>query len=102
MTQIAVVGSEQFTLGFRLAGIRRIWNVQDPQDTKGLERAALQARQDPDVSILIMETGALSKLDGRLRHELVSAVRPTLVAVGAEEDNTLREKIKQAVGVDLW
>lgn len=99
MSQIAVVGSEQFTLGFRLAGIRRIWNAQGIPD---LERAALQARQDPDVSILIMETGALSKIDGRLRHELVSAVRPTLVAVGAEEDNTLREKIKQAVGVDLW
>jgi V/A-type H+/Na+-transporting ATPase subunit F len=99
MTQIAVLGSEQFTLGFRLAGVRGILNAVEVED---LERTALKVLQNPDVSILIMETKDVSRLDGRVRHELVSSVRPTLVAVGAEEDNTLREKIKQAVGVDLW
>ena len=39
---------------------------------------------------------------GRVKSDLVSSVKPTLVAVGTDEDNTLREKIKQAVGVDLW
>jgi len=99
MTQIAIVGSEQFTLGFRLAGIRRIWNAATPEE---VERSVLKARADPEVSILVMETGDVSRLENRLRNELVSSVKPTLVAVGKEEDNTLREKIKQAVGVDLW
>ena len=51
---------------------------------------------------LILETRDVSRLSPRTKSELVSSVKPTLVAVGLDEDNTLREKIKQAVGVDLW
>ena len=99
MSELAVVGSQPFTLGFRLAGIRRIWETATEED---LERAVALARRDPDVSILILETRDVSRLSPRTKSELVSSVKPTLVAVGLDEDNTLREKIKQAVGVDLW
>ncbi|MEA3189483.1 MAG: V/A-type H+/Na+-transporting ATPase subunit [Thermoplasmata archaeon] len=99
MSEIGVVGSQQFTLGFRLAGIRRIWDAANEDE---LERAVAAARRDELVSILVMQTGDLSRLSPRTRSEIVSATKPTLVAVGLEEDNTLREKIKQAVGVDLW
>lgn len=98
MTQIAVVGTEQFTLGFRLAGIRRIWEAEGDR----LARAVQEAMQDEEISILVMETGSVQELEPRLRNQIVTSVKPTLVAVGVEEDNTLREKIKQAVGVDLW
>lgn len=94
-----MIGSDQFTLGFRLAGIDRITRAQSEDE---LERAVLQTQRDPDISILVMETNDVSRLDRRVRYEIVSSVRPTLVAVGAEEDDTLRNKIKQAVGVDLW
>jgi V/A-type H+-transporting ATPase subunit F len=99
MSELAVVGSQPFTLGFRLAGIRRIWETTSDED---LERAVAAARKDPLVSILILETKDVARLSPRVRSDLVSSVRPTLVAVGRDEDNTLREKIKQAVGVDLW
>ena len=99
--ELAVVGSQPFTLGFRLAGIRRIWETGAGSEDD-LERAVAQARKDPDVSILILETRDVSRLSPRTKSELVSSVKPTLVAVGLDEDNTLREKIKQAVGVDLW
>ena len=99
MTEIAVVGSPQFTLGFRLVGIRRIWEATGEED---LERAVGLARSHPDVSLLVLETRDLNRLSPRTRHDLVASVKPTMVAVGVEEDNTLREKIKQAVGVDLW
>ena len=99
MSEIGVIGSQQFTLGFRLAGIRRIWDAEGEDD---LERAVAAARRDDGVAILVMETSDLRKLSPRTRNELVSSVRPTMVAVGTEEDNSLREKIKQAVGVDLW
>lgn len=101
MAELGVVGSQQFTLGFRLAGIRRIWETGAGSE-EDLERAIVLARRDENVSILVMQTGDLQRLSPRTRHELVSATKPTLVAVGLEEDNTLREKIKQAVGVDLW
>jgi V/A-type H+/Na+-transporting ATPase subunit F len=99
MTEIAVIGNQQFTLGFRLAGIRRIWDATTEEE---LQRAVLDARRDNDISILVMETTDVARLDSRLRHEMVSSVKPTLVAVGEEEDDSLRNKIKQAVGVDLW
>ncbi len=98
MTQLAVVGSEPFTLGFRLAGIRKIWNAEGSD----LDAAVEAAMADEEISILIMETNTVQQLDRRLRNNIVKSVKPTLVAVGTDEDNTLREKIKQAVGVDLW
>jgi V/A-type H+-transporting ATPase subunit F len=99
MTEIAVMGSPQFTLGFRLAGVRRIFDATSEDD---LERAARSAVSDNSISILVLETGDLNRLSPRTRHELVASVNPTVVAVGMQEDSTLREKIKQAVGVDLW
>jgi len=99
MPELAVIGSPQFTLGFRLAGIRRIWDASSEED---LERAVAAARKDDAVGILIMETADVGRLSPRTRSDLVASVRPTMVAVGREDDNTLREKIKQAVGVDLW
>jgi V/A-type H+-transporting ATPase subunit F len=99
VTEIAVMGSPQFTLGFRLAGVRRIWDATSEDD---LERAARQATSDASVSILVLETADLARLSPRTRADLVASVKPTVVAVGTQEDNTLREKIKQAVGVDLW
>jgi V/A-type H+-transporting ATPase subunit F len=99
VTQIGVIGSPQFTLGFRLAGIRRIWDAESEEQ---LERAIAEARRDAEVSILVLETRDMQRISARTRHELVASVKPTAVAVGMEEDNTLREKIKQAVGVDLW
>jgi V/A-type H+-transporting ATPase subunit F len=50
----------------------------------------------------VLETADLNRLTPRTRADLVASVKPTVVAVGTQEDNTLREKIKQAVGVDLW
>ncbi len=98
MSEIAVIGSDRFTLGFRLAGIRKI----HPCDEQGLEASVRAVLDDADVSILVMETSDVSKLHERLREDLVASVKPTLVSVGMDEDNTLREKVKQAVGVDLW
>ena len=99
MSQLAVIGSDTFTLGFRLTGVRKVWPAASEEE---LERAVATARRDGEVSIIIMATRDVGRLHPRTRHELVASVRPTLVAVGKEEDNTLREKIKQAVGVDLW
>jgi len=99
MSELAVIGSETFGIGFRLAGIQKVWIADSVED---LERTVRKAQSDAAVSILVMETADVQRLDGRTRHQLVSSVKPTLVAVGVDEDNTLRDKIKQAVGVDLW
>jgi len=33
---------------------------------------------------------------------LSNSITPTVLGIGTEEDNTLRESIRKAIGVDLW
>ena len=41
-------------------------------------------------------------LSDRLRSQIADSITPTVLGIGTEEDNTLRESIKSALGVDLW
>lgn len=97
--ELAIVGSPTFTLGFRLAGVRKTFDAETPA---ALNQAVAATLRDPDVGILVLETGDLGRLDAAVRREVEKSVRPTLVTIGAEEDTNLRDKLKQALGVDLW
>jgi len=58
---------------------------------------------DQDVGILVMNNDDASLLPDALQSVLDESVVPTVVLVGGgETTQQLREKIKQAVGVDLW
>lgn len=97
--ELAVVGDNLFALGFRLAGVRKAFVLDEGASLNEAVRAALQ---DPEVGVLVMETKDVQRLEPGLRGEAESRVRPTLVAIGVHEDTQLREKLKQALGVDLW
>lgn len=98
--ELAIVGDSLFTLGFRLAGVRKTFTVGEGKTT--LNDAVRSVLNDPEAGILVMETRDVLKLEPNLRRDVEAAVRPTLVTIGVEEDTGLREKLKQAVGVDLW
>jgi V/A-type H+-transporting ATPase subunit F len=98
--EIAVVGSGEFVLGFRLAGIRKTYAAEDEERLKA---AINRAMGDPEVGILVLNTADFERIPVRLRTTLENSIRPTVVAIGAEEGGiSLREKIKRSVGVDLW
>lgn len=97
--ELAIVGDSLFVLGFRLAGVRKTFTVGEGHSINDAVRAVLN---DPEAGILVMETRDVQKLEPNLRRDVEAAVRPTLVTIGVEEDSGLREKLKQAVGVDLW
>jgi V/A-type H+/Na+-transporting ATPase subunit F len=99
MQEIAVIGSPEFTLGFRLVGVRSTIDATDPTE---LQTAAQTILEREDVGILVMDQSDFDKLPEDLRLKIRSSIRPTLVAIGLTEDSALREQIKQAVGVDLW
>lgn len=42
------------------------------------------------------------ELEPSLRKKLSNSVKPTVIAIGSEVDQGLRDRIKTAVGVDLW
>ena len=97
--EIAVIGNSDFVLGFRLAGIRKTYEAELTE----LETRIQTVLNDKTVGILVMHNDDLKKLSAHMKKTLDDSVEPTVITIGGKGDSTnLRDKIKQAVGVDLW
>lgn len=97
--EIAVVGSSDFVLGFRLAGIRKTHDAT-PADIESRIESVLK---DRTVGILVIHNDDMKKLSLQMQRILDDSVEPTVIAIGGKGESTnMRDKIKQAVGVDLW
>ena len=57
---------------------------------------------EKEVGVVVIDNSDLLQLPERLRVQLSESITPTVLGIGTEEDNTLRESIKSALGVDLW
>lgn len=97
--EIAVVGTPEFTLGFQLAGVNRLHN---PDSDESLATTMRELLGQKDVGIVVIDSADLNRLSDRLRSQIADSITPTVLGIGTEEDNTLRESIKSALGVDLW
>lgn len=95
--EFAVIGSEEFVLGFRLAGVRRVYAVQP----KELETKLLELVADASIGILAINATDLSIVSPHSRKRVMESISPVVVPVGGEEGD-LREKVKRAIGVDLY
>ena len=95
--QIAVIGNEDFVLGFRLAGIKRVFvaNVMNYQSV--LETAM----GDSEIGVLAVNAKDLEALPFHFRTKVMDSINPVVVPVGGDESD-LREKVKRAIGVDLY
>jgi V/A-type H+-transporting ATPase subunit F len=97
--EIAVVGNSDFAIGFRLAGIRKTFDAT----SSDIESKIQSVLNDKNVAILIVHDDDIRMLPPHIRQVLDDSVEPTVIAIGGKGDSTnLRDKIKQAVGVDLW
>ena len=97
--EIAIIGSTDFTLGFQLAGIDRIFNPSDQDELGKVLRELMRAE---DIGIIVVDNEELAELPERLRLKLSDSITPTVLGIGTTEDTTLRETIRRAIGVDLW
>ncbi|HJM67390.1 MAG TPA: V-type ATP synthase subunit F [Candidatus Thalassarchaeaceae archaeon] len=97
--EIAVVGTPEFTLGFQLAGVTRLYH---PEGDEALADTMRNLLTQKDVGIVVVDSANLTLLSDRLRSRIADSITPTVLGIGTEEDNTLRESIKSALGVDLW
>jgi len=97
--EIAVVGSPEFTLGFQLAGISNLHNPEGEDETSKVFRNLLTTK---GIGIVVVDSAILASLPDRLKERLSESVTPTVLGIGTEEDTTLRETIRKAIGVDLW
>ena len=95
--EIAVIGSEEFVVGFRLAGIKKVYAVSPGN----LLEKIVQVMDEPEVGILAVHTQDLERLPPQLRAKMMDSVDPVVIPVGLEEGD-MRDKIRRAMGIDLY
>lgn len=98
MKKVATLGSEAFTLGFQLSGIRKIVNVDDDILDKIHE-----LKQDKEIGIVIIDENILQKLESHDRSEIEDSVEPVFISLSTESSSdNIRKLIIKSIGVDLW
>ena len=100
--EIAVVGSPEFTTGFRLAGVRRFEDVPQDAEDQQLDAAVEAVLDDEGVGIVVMHDDDLDHLSREVRESVETSVQPVFVTLGGGAGSSgLREQIKRAIGIDL-
>jgi V/A-type H+-transporting ATPase subunit F len=100
--EIAVIGSPDFTTGFRLAGVRKFENVPDDEKDEALDEAVMETLADDDVGIVVMHDDDMDHLSREARDAVEGSIEPVLVTLGGGAGSGgLREQIKRAIGIDL-
>ena len=95
--EIAVVGTEEFVTGFRLAGIRKVYAVSPDS----LLDKVVEVMDEPEVGILAIHQQDLERLPAQLRAKMMDSVDPVVIPVGLEEGD-IRDKVRRAMGIDLY
>ena len=97
--EIAFVGGSESVLGFNLAGVKKSYaaNTEDEMVSKIGDVMA-----DSSVGILVLKQSDYNKLPKRLQEQLSESIKPTMITIGTEQSTEMSEKIKRAIGVDLW
>lgn len=96
--ELAVVGSPEFVLGFKLAGIEKTYGVTHDKLADTINKLL----EDDTVGIIVIQDEDMRLLPPALRYKLDASVDPVVIAIGKIEEVELRDRIKRAVGVDLW
>jgi V/A-type H+-transporting ATPase subunit F len=100
--EIAVIGSPEFTTGFRLAGVRKFQNVPDEEKPSELDDAVRTILDDEAVGIVVMHDDDLEHLSRDVRNQVETSLDPVFVTLGGGTGSGgLREQIKRAIGMDL-
>lgn len=97
---IAIVGDESFTIGFRLAGVRKII----PAKKEDIQEKIEAAMQDKETGVLVIDQKDVESLTQRLQEKLRNLSKPVVVPVSRDDrgSETLRALVKRAIGVDVW
>lgn len=97
---IAVLGDEKFTLGFRLAGVRKII----PAKNEAVQSKIEAALEDKETGVLVLDQKDIDSVPARLQDKIRGSSRPVVVPVSRDEKGSeiLRALVRRAIGVDVW
>jgi V/A-type H+/Na+-transporting ATPase subunit F len=97
MTKLAAYGSNEFVIGFRLAGIKDTF-VASNDIVSDIEKI----KQD-DISIVVIDENILKNVKEHERDEIEDSINPVFIPLSTEvKQENLRKMIKRSIGVDLW
>jgi len=98
MAKLAVIGSEEFVLGFQLAGIKEVIEA----DKSNIMNRIKEVISMKKIGIAVVDQKLTEGIDRHDRAEMESSVSPVFVELSTKtaQDN-LRYLIKKSIGVDL-
>ncbi len=95
--ELAIIGKEDFCLGFSLAGVRNVFETENPAE------AISKVMEDNEVGVVVLDESLMGKLDEFEKARLDSSVRPVFMTLSLkEESDALKKMIKKSIGVELW
>ena len=98
MVKVAVVGGNEFVVGFRLAGIRDIIEMSD-KAYNGLKNLKSQK----EIGVVVVDEKLMEGLEPHQRLEIEASVDPVFIPLSTKiEQDSLKRLIKKSIGVDLW
>jgi V/A-type H+-transporting ATPase subunit F len=99
MVGISVIGNQNFVLGFRLTGIRDTYIAEnDEKLEENLQRLLVSKKS----SIIVIQDVDYAKLTPATRRRANESIEPVIISVGKMDEENIREKIKKAIGIDLY
>ena len=97
--KIAVLGDEDFVLGFRLAGVENCIMAEKGELARKLD----ELLKDRELKVVIMKEEDVMGLPARVRKNLEKMVVPVIARVSEQEYAVdLRDLIKRCIGIDVW
>jgi len=101
---MAVLGDEEFVLGFKLAGVKVARTCENAEETR---RALEEFRGMNDIAVLLIQR-KYARMVGEYLHEWKSKkdIYPVIVELPGygereEVEDPMREVIRRAIGIDI-
>ena len=98
MVKIAVAGGNEFIVGFQLAGIRDVIEINEKpfQHLKSL-------KSRKDIGVIVVDEKLMESMELHERLEIEASVEPVFIPLSTKtEQDSLKRLITKSIGVDLW
>jgi len=94
--EIAVIGSEEFRLGFKLAGVQKTYS------SESFETKIKELLENSEIGILVAEETKIQASSKKIQNMIEGSVDPVVIGLSEEaESERLQEKIRKAIGADI-
>ena len=98
MVNVVVLGSNEFIVGFQLAGIKETIEASS-EPIKDIE----ELKKRKEVGIVVVDEKIMESIDTDQRQEIEDSVDPVFIPVSTKtEQDSLKRLIKKSIGIELW